>query len=250
MARAKKGELVAGASKQQLANINEELAAEAAGIAATISAPSSNRIKCNDKVFKLPDGQILQAPLPVVIIDYISRNTYYDKPYNEKNPSDPICWAINKKPADLAPGDDVPAPINATCDGCPYDAFGTSPTGTGKACKNARLMAILIPGTGDDKLYTIEASPTAIKAFDAYVGVVSKLFNSPPIKVVTELSFHPEKKYASLMFGNPQPNPDYASHFARRSEAQDLLVIPPISQGTPSAPAPAKKKAARRRAGR
>ena len=94
-------------------------------------------------------------------------------------------------------------------------------------------------------LYTIEASPTAIQAFDAYVGVVAKLFNSSPIKVLTELSFHPEKNYPSLMFGNPQPNPDYAAHFARRDEAQTLLNIAPVS-GITKAP-PAKKKATTRR---
>ena len=228
--------------------VDKQLAEEAANIAATISAPSSNKIKTRDKVFKLPDGQVLQAPLPVVIVDYISRNTYYDKPYNENDPQDPVCWAINKHPADLAPGPDVPAKtkMNSTCTGCEYDEFGTSPTGAGKACKNARILSVLLPSLNDEKLYTIEASPTAIQAFDAYVGVVAKLFNATPIKVLTELSFHPEKQYPSLMFGNPQPNPDYAKHFARREEAQTLLNIAPVS-GITKAPAAKKKTTTRRK---
>jgi len=227
--------------------VDKQLADEAANIAATISAPSSQKIKTNDKVFKLPDGQILQAPLQVVIVDYLSRNTYYDKPYNEKDPQDPVCWAINKHPSDLAPGPDVPKAtiMNATCTGCEYDEFGTSPTGAGKACKNSRVLAVLLPHLKDDKLYTIEASPTAIQAFDAFVGVVAKLFNATPIKVITELSFHPEKAYPSLMFGNPQPNPNYGKHFAQREDAMDLLNIAPIS-GISKTSAP-KKKAVRRR---
>ncbi len=243
------------ASNKALSAVDQELAKEAANIAATISAPSSNRIKVNDKVFKLPDGQILQAPLTVVIVDYISRNSYYDKPYNDKDPQPPVCWAINKIPAELAPGDDVEDPIHETCEGCPYDNFGTSPTGSGKACKNTRLMAVLLPDLADGKLYTIEASPTAIKAFDAYIGVVAKLYMSPPIKVLTDISFHPEKNYASLMFGNPQPNPDYAEHFSRRQDAHDLLVISPAATASsvtkaPPPKRPAKKKAARRTGGR
>lgn len=223
--------------------VDKQLADEAANIAATISAPSSNKIKTRDKVFKLPDGQIIQAPLQAVIVDYISRNTYYDKPYNENDPQDPICWAINKQPADLAPPKEVADPLNSTCKGCDYDEFGSSPTGSGKACKNARVLAILLPSLKDEKMYTIEASPTAIQAFDAYVGVVAKLFNASPIKVITELSFHPEKQYPSLMFGNPQPNSDYAQHFARRDEAQTLLNIAPVGVTK----APVKKKATTRR---
>jgi hypothetical protein len=230
--------------------VDKQLAEEAANIASTISAPSSNKIKTNDKVFKLPDGLILQAPLPVVIVDYISRNAYYDKPYNEKDPQDPVCWAISKTPADLAPGADVESPMNETCQGCAFDEFGTSPTGAGKACKNSRVMAVLLPTLKDDKLYTIEASPTAIQAFDAFVGIVAKMFTATPIKVITELSFHPEKSYPSLMFGNPQPNPKYTEHFARRDEANDLLKIAPVSGITKKddkAKAPARKKAATRR---
>ena len=226
-----------------LTNVDKELALEAAAIAETISAPSSNKIKTRDKVFKLPDGLILQAPLQCVIVDYISRNTYYDGPYNEADPQDPVCWAINKRPADLAPGSDVKKPKSKTCDTCEYDEFGSSPTGGGKACKNSRILAILLPSMDDEKMYTIEASPTAIKAFDAYVGVVAKLFTSTPVKVLTEISFHPEKTYSSLMFGNPQPNPDYMEHYARRPEAEDLLNIAPIS-GIPST---TKKKTTRRK---
>lgn len=227
-----------------LTNVDKELAVEAAAIADTISAPSSNKIKTRDKIFKLPDGLVLQAPLQCVIVDYISRNTYYEGPYDEKDPQDPSCWAINKRPADLAPGSDVAKPYSKTCDTCAYDEFGSAPTGAGKACKNSRILAVLLPSLDDEKMYTIEASPTAIKAFDAFVGVVAKLYSSTPVKVLTELSFHPEKTYPSLMFGNPQPNSDYVKHYGRRAEAEDLLKIAPISGIPPTAK---KKKSTRSR---
>ena len=54
-----------------LASVDKQLAAEAAAIADTISAPSSNKIKTTDKQFTLPDGQILPAPLHVVVVDYL-----------------------------------------------------------------------------------------------------------------------------------------------------------------------------------
>jgi hypothetical protein len=214
-------------SAKELALIDAELAAEAAEIAESIGKPSSNIINIQDKVFKLPDGQILQEPLDVIIIDHISKNFFYEGAWDPKNPEGPVCWAINRKLSDLAPAASAPLPqTKGDCEKCPMNEWGSD--GDGKACKNTRALAVLLPNIGDGKqLYTLNVSPTAIKSFDGYVNGVLKLFKAPPIKVLTEITFHPDKRWAYPVFGDPRPNEHYAEHMARRPEARAMLEVEP-----------------------
>jgi len=242
---------MAKANSKELANVNDQLAKEAASIADSIGKPSTNTIKVRDKVFTLPDGQIINAPLKIVIIDFISQNKFYENAYNENNIEAPVCFAISKTVSDMAPSPNATDKQSDACDGCPMNEFGSD--GNGKACKNTRVLAVSLPDIDDDDaIYTMSVSPTAIKAFDAYVGSVAKMFRAPPVRVITEAMFHPEKSYPSLMFGNPEPNPNYAEDFARRSDAEDLLTVEPEAQTEESSSAKpktrvVKKKAARRR---
>lgn len=231
-----------------LANVNEQLAAEAASIADSIGAPSTNAIKVRDKVFTLPDGQVIQQPLRVVIVDFISQNKFYENPYREGEVESPTCFAISKTVSDMKPSENAPNPEHEQCSGCPMNEFGSD--GAGKACKNMRVLAVTLPDIEGSDIFTISVSPTAIKAFDAYVGSVAKMFKAPPVRVITDISFHPEKTYPSLMFGNAQPNADYAEDFSRRSEAEGILTVEPVVQAEDEAPKPksrVKKKATRRR---
>ena len=232
-------------SAKELANIDAELAAEAAEIAESIGTPSSNVINIQDKVFKLPDGQILQEPLDVIIVDHISKNFFYEGAWDPKNPEGPICWAINRKLTDLAPSPNVPqAQTTGDCETCPMNEWGSD--GDGKACKNTRALAVLLPDVGDGKqLYTLNVSPTAIKSFDGYVNAILKLYKAPPIKVLTEVTFHPDKRWAYPVFSDPRPNEHYAEHVARRPEARSMLEVEPKAgepktAGTPKPKAKAK----------
>ncbi len=212
---------------KEIANIDAQLAEEAAGIADSIGKPSSNVINIQDKVFKLPDGQVLQSPLDMIIVDHISKNLFYEGEWDPKNPEGPVCWAINRAVDDLAPSKNGPAIQSKTnCKSCVMNEWGSS--GDGKACKNTRALAVLLPTVGEGKdLYTFNVSPTAIKSFDGYVNSILKMFKSPPIKVITEVMFHPEKRWAYPMFGDPRPNEHYAEHFARRDEARAMLEVEP-----------------------
>lgn len=238
---------MAKANSKALANVDSQLAAEAASIADSIGKPSTNAIKVRDKVFTLPDGQIIQAPLSVVVVDFISQNKFYENAYSENNIESPTCFAIGKAVADMAPSANSVDPQNPSCTGCPMNEFGSD--GAGKACKNTRVVAVTLPELDDDSIYTMSVSPTAIKAFDAFVGSVAKLFKAPPVRVITNVSFHPEKTYPSLIFSAAGPNANYHEDFARRSEAEDLLTVEPemiVPEEKPKSRV-AKKKATRRR---
>jgi hypothetical protein len=100
--------------------------------------------------------------------------------------------------------------------------FGSD--GNGKACKNGRLLAVLPPdATADTPIWLLQVSPTAIKAFDAYVTSVTRMTQMPPISMIATVGFNDSVTYAQLEFTDPQPNPNLAVMFARQEEARDLL---------------------------
>lgn len=234
MAKAAKKE----STNTSLVNIDEELAKKAAVISGKISAPGGDKIKITqDKQFVLPDGTKSPGPMSVVILDFISGNFFYDRPFKRGEESPPACFALSDKPKGMIPDASSPDVQAKTCDECPNNIFGSK--GAGKACANTRLLAVVQPGSEDSPIYILQVSPTATKAFDAYVGTIKSQFNSTPIKVVTEIYFDPNLEYPSLRFGNPTPNKDLAAHFARMGQALErLMVAPDVSQYE----APSKKK--------
>jgi hypothetical protein len=227
MAARKKAVATRKTAGKDMVNVDAALKAEAAAIANTIGQPSSNVIRTTDKVFKLPDGQIIQNSLDVVIVDYTSKNLFYAKKYNPKNPEGPVCWSINKEIGAMKPSPTSPSiQCKTTCEACVLNEWGSD--GEGKACKNTRALAVLLPTVGDgETLYTINVSPTGIKAFDGYINSINKLYEVVPIQMVTEIVFHPEKDWAFLLFQDPRPNEHYAKHFAFREQAKQMLEVEP-----------------------
>lgn len=240
---------VAKRASTNVAAIREQLAAEAASIQDNIGAPASNAISIRDKVFTLPDGTIMDAPIQLVILDFNSQNKLYEGKWDPKNPQPPVCFAISKSVKGMTPSQNSPemqVKAGQSCDDCPMNVYGSD--GDGKACKNTRVLAVVLPDSKpDDPIMTLSVPPTAIRAFDGYVSSVAKLFQMPPIGVVTTVDFHPEKSYPMPIFGHPEANENLANHLSRRDEAQPLLYAEPDVSGATSSATP-KKKATRRRA--
>ena len=240
---------VATRKNSAVSNIKDQLAQEVAGIQDSIGSASGNRIKTSDKMFTFPDGTTDQGPISLVVVDFVSYNALYEGKYDAKNPQPPICFAIGKSIKDMAPSPNAPEPQASSCAECPMNQFGSD--GDGKACKNARRLAVLGPDDVDPEadLMTLDVSPTALKRFDGYVSTVARLHEVPPIGVVTDVGFDPNSTYSSLTFGNPAPNENLEAHFARRAEAEALLTTEPdvSSASTPAKPARTRKKAAPRR---
>lgn len=226
-------------------DIRAQMRAEIAAMNTRLGAAGGDVIKCTqDKQFELPDGRRSAGPLSLVIVDFVSANFYYETAYDKKNTTPPACFALGLNPTELVPSNHSPARQADACASCPMNQFGSD--GNGKACKNTRVLAVLPPGaTPDTPLWTLKVSPTAIKAFDAYVKSVAATFEMPPVGVITEVSFDPNQSYGSLRFGSPQPNPDLEVGLARRKEAMARLMTEPDVSAY-AAPAPAKKAPARR----
>lgn len=244
---ATKSTAIAKKTNTAIVSIQDQLRAQAAAMSGRIAAPSGVSIKITqDKKFALPDGSRVDGPLDLVIVDFVSRNEYYEGAYDPNNISPPACFAINPIPKDMVPSDNAPDKQSDDCASCPMNQFGSS--GKGKACKNTRLLAVLPPDADEDTpVWLLKVSPTALKGFDGYVGGVARTFQMPPISVVTSVDFNPNETYATLTFSDPRPNENLAVHFARQEEAKELLMIEPdVSSFGQQAAKPAGRATARK----
>jgi hypothetical protein len=241
VAAAKTGTAVAvkKVTSTSIVSIQEALRAQAAGMSERTAPASGISIRVGqDKTFTLPDGSKTPGPLQLVIVDFVARNEFYEGAYDPNNIAPPVCFAIGTNPLALIPSANAPALQSDSCGTCPMNVFGSA--GTGKACKNTRVLAVLPPdGDADTPLWLLKLSPTALKGFDGYVSNIARTFQMPPVGVVTEVSLDPNSTYASLRFGDPIPNPQLAEHFARQDEARELLAREPdlTQRAAPAKPA-------------
>ena len=217
------------ASSGAVVNIMDALRAQAEANASRVE-PGGGKSICigQDKSFTLPDGTKTREALQLVVVDFVSRNEYYEGAYNKDEITPPACFAIHPEPKQLAPSANSPDKQCDDCASCPMNQFGSAPTGAGKACKNTRLLAVLPPDADDEtEIWTLKVSPTAIKAFDGFVASVNRAFQLPPVGVVVTVGFSDAKDYPSLEFTDPQPNNNVAVHFGRQEEARDMLLREP-----------------------
>lgn len=231
------------ATSGNIVSIKDALKAQAALMSGRTAPATGSSIRVTqDKQFLLPDGTKTPGPLELVIVDFTSKNMFYEGAYDPKNISPPACFSIGTDIKSMAPSKNSPAPQASDCSSCPMNQFGSA--GDGKACKNCRVLAVLPPDAdADTPLWILSTSPTANKGFDGYVGQVVRLFDMPPIGVVTTVSFDSSVTYAKLVFSDPKPNGNVAAHFTRMDEAKQMLAVEPDVSGFVSK---AKKPAGRR----
>lgn len=170
------------------------------------------------------DDTDLGTELILVMLDAVRENAYYGSKYDSRAEVHlpPVCFALGKSKS-LTPHKTVVYseegghfnPQAEECDVCPWNEYGSSDTGRGKACGNRRRLAVLhagdiVPGTRkkaeeitifDDpkdyqrgEIYTLRLPPTSIKSWAAYVKAVSAGYQRPPCAVVTRVSLVPNDK--------------------------------------------------------
>lgn len=252
MATKKASTAVAVKSATNVVSIRESIRAQAFADAGRVAAPTGINIKVTqDKKFLLPDGTKTEGPLDLVIVEFASRNEYYEGAYDPNNVASPVCFAIHPNVKEMVPSANSPDKQCDDCASCPKNQFGSS--GKGKACKNMRVMAVLPPGAGPDTpMWLLKVSPTAIKGFDSYITALQRL-QMAPVEVLTSVDFNPAETYASLTFSDPRPLDDdeFANAAGRIQEAKDLLAIEPdttrVAAPKPAVRAPARKPVGIRR---
>lgn len=227
---------VKSAPGTSLANIDAELSTDLANLKNSISQGGGNKLKVEATGdFITPEGLNLGNEIEIVVVDFATHHDLYAGQYNPQNPEPPICYARGKDLTTLAPEDDSPEKQHADCRSCPMNQFGSGNNGKSKACKNSRMLAVLVVdpenpeaiNQPDAPLYAFQLPPTAIRSFDGAVAHVARSLNGPPIKARFTVSAKNVGTYALITFSDPVPNPDYAVHYARRAECEDLLYRKP-----------------------
>lgn len=240
-------------STGNIVSIQEALKNQAAGINARIAPASGNKIRVSQsKEFVLPDGTKTRDPLELVVVDFVTTHSFYETDFDKNNIVPPGCFAIGVDPKAMTPSKNSPNAQSDSCQGCPMNEFGSASNGKGKACSNNRMLAVLPADASDDTpIWLLSVSATAIKAFDAYVQGVVRVFGMPPVSVITTVAFNDAVDYPQLTFSNPQPNTNLEHCYGRQAEARDLLMAEPDVSGYQAASvrgkvAPAKKAGVRR----
>lgn len=234
-------------SSANIVSIKEALQAQAAAMGERVAPAGGSAIRVTqDKQFLLPDGTKTPGPLELVIVDFIAKNSFYEGAFDPKAITPPACFAIGQNPLKLVPSANSPLGQSAECNACPNNQFGSN--GSGKACKNSRVLAVLPPDADENTpLWTLATSATANKGFDGFVSSVARVFQMPPVGVIATVSFDPNETYAKLVFSDPQPNAKVTEHFGRQEEAKAMLTVEPdVSQFVKAAPVGRGKAPARR----
>lgn len=239
------GTAVAAKRESLPSNIQAMLDKQKQSVIEKIGKPTSTVIGIKqNKTFSMPNGDITDGPINLVILDFVSMNTLYDGVYDPNDPSPPICYAIGENPDGLIASDKSPEKQSETCASCPMNRYESAARGRGKACKNMRLLAVMDPDADDDsQVWLLRVSPTALKAYDGYVRNLTVRNNLAPIQVVTKIGFDPGSDYPTLRFA-PESTHDRLDYFATRlDEAAELIRTEPdyaSYDDEPKKPAPKK----------
>ena len=134
-----------------------------ADLKSRLAAPGGDKIKAENKQFKLPSGATANE-LDIVIVDFIHFNAFYETGYTKGVVSAPGCAALGIEPKGMVPLPAGTAIQNAGCDGCAQNQFGSK--GAGKACQNRILVAVL-PADADETtpMALFDLPPTSIQQF-------------------------------------------------------------------------------------
>lgn len=229
----------AASTSKALINYDEQIAQELAALGDKIAPPSGDKIKLRkDGSIELPDGSS-GTTVECVILDFISVNSYYDRPYDADEIIPPACFAIGANPKLMEPSGNSPDAQSKDCASCPMNQFGSAPNGKGKACRNSRLVAVTpaasleLEADEPAPVYILSVPPTSLKSFDGYVRDLALKHKTIPLGVLTELYQDEGSEYVAPRFNAVRPltGEEKALIFPHREAATKRLTAEPDVSG-------------------
>jgi len=227
----KNKEVAAKPQNTSMAALHDQLKSQALAQQETSEAVGGTMVKASHTGFTIPGGDEVPAPLSVVVLGYVSKKSYYDKPYNPNEIHAPACAAIGPGTFDsLVPSEGAPNAQNPTCKGCPLNEFGTSNTGKGKMCSDNKLIAFMLPDAEpNDPVYTASISPSGLKDFNHYLGRLNNRYGLPTVAFISELSIKPAGASVTISIKEKEQLQDPAklgAFMGRQEEAMKMLLTP------------------------
>lgn len=90
------------AKAKSTAVVTQDFAKELEDLRGRLAAPSGDKIKVDNKQFKLPNGDTSDL-LTGIIVDFVYYNAYYDAAFDPNNITPPTCFAIHPDPSGATP---------------------------------------------------------------------------------------------------------------------------------------------------
>lgn len=152
---------------------------------------------------KLGDGKEFHA----VILQFSNVKKYYSGVYVKGEVAPPDCFALSFD-EDLLPHENASNKQAESCAVCANNKFGTSQTGKGKACADARRLVLLVADELAGKvvvtpdvvrLMTLEIPPTGLKNWKAFYNFAIGQ-DLPPAAYVVKISFDPASDKEIVLF--------------------------------------------------
>ena len=210
-------------------------------------------ISVRNGIMSVGDQPIPGNQFAAVILDAARLNTFYPTAFNPQSMDPPVCYAVGRDDAELAPHKDMQKDLNYFkpqadhCSACPHNEFGSGRTGQGKACTNRRRLFMLLAGTynmtagGLQMAPFMEAShyettsflqmtlpPTSLKAWGEYVRGATAQYQRPYFGLITRVYLYPHPKHGKEAIGfetlAPIPDDWAPAVFGRFNEAQSEIL--------------------------
>lgn len=238
---------------QKATDVQKMLARYAEDDAAREVAGGGNNISIRGGKFSYQGGT-LGREINVIILDFSHVKTFYDRDFDENNPSPPACMAVNRDGKDMEPVEGAPSKQAEACSVCPHNKFGTAERGKGKACKDGRRLAVLDADAEDlseAEIAILVVPPASLKNWSGYERNLHARLKVPAIGVITKISMDEDAEFTTLDFEVSKPLTDkklLAMLLNRRKEAQDMLLGVPDFSGYEPASGGKKSKAKKEKA--
>lgn len=146
------------------------------------------------------DDAVVGKEMEVIILSEVAVNEFYAEDYNPNNPMTPHCFAFSDPDSEedpqayMTPHADSEEPQAETCRKCAQNVFGSAARGNGKACKNIRKLAIVLPEAMTDadamrtaEIRTANVPVTSVKNLAKYAQTIIDDYQRPLYGVVTRI---------------------------------------------------------------
>jgi hypothetical protein len=203
-------------SSDIIANLKSELAQIEGGVdddTRAVAGGKSNlskRISIKGGVFRKMTGgkeigSIEDRHMNVIFVKmaHNASRTYYTGAYKEGEKVSPLCWSSDSK----TPDPEVKTPQAKSCDTCQWSVKGSSPMGTGAACRLSWRTAVVLPqDPGGDVMQLVLPATSAFGKEEAgkfpfrpYIQMLANN-NISAGRVITKMQFDTKSTHPRVVF--------------------------------------------------
>ena len=226
-------------SGRDIVNYDEKWARDAERYAKQHEVKGGAFLSTRGGILSFGDEVLPGNQAPVIILDSVAENTYYQGKFDPDNVAAPVCYAFGRDGEDMAPHPSMQqspeyfVPQATECAVCPWNEYGSADKGKGKACQNRYRLTMIPAGFyqpkrgsrdfdldvfTDPKHYQtadiafLKLPVLSGRNFDKYVSQLNATIHRPPHGVITRI------------FVEPDPKAQYKVHFELIEEVSTELA--------------------------